>query len=824
MSSPLEKVLLHSISDPTSKNIYAEEFVSSTILESMEDSLSCHISAVSSDVANTSTSSAFVLTQSVPCLITEIDASKDVSTVAGEADAAEQSHSENFSSSLPAAEFLSDVNLTKTPFSMVHPTHKAKTDLSERTTHSTQTNFHSFSHKRVRDATSLNQSEEGRCVQNFDVDEGFPNLALKSRKLGNLSGNISSDDTSPQQIHVSPLTEESPFISDNETNTGMMNYPLALSDAASLENEEDSTAYRESIENTMADPVDKNAFGNEFTRIKDETNLPTIDEEEVVLEERGESSGVDTEGESQLSPVDSPSVREDADKRQIYSDSSQDQLNLTPDHLMLTPDQLLTPIDGEDIRSRIESTKLKAEDDEVFDENSDGIRMQSPQGDIDGENKETRGSIVTAVISLPNSAAGEKKEEDVLEEKGSSLKNHNALLHGCLRVELFKKMNKISEGTYGAVFRAENKQTGEMVALKQIKYHKNLWREGFPITSLREISILLELNHRNIVLVKDVVVGQAPEQVFMVMEYVEHELKTLLEDNKPEFSVSERKCLLLQLLSAVDYMHKNWVIHRDLKTSNLLYSNKGVLKLCDFGMARKFGDPIKPYTQNVVTLWYRAPELLLGKTPYTQAVDLWAVGCIFGEMILRKPLFPGHGVEDTLHRIFKLCGTPSDATWKGYSALPAIKGNRLISKIPKFQPSWRETFPVFTTHFSSTSGSLSEAGMDLLQRLLDPCPEKRITASEALKHAYFYTEKPAPQPIGMMPTVPDTNSQARRKRRRDRSLELDEKKQQEAYHEASFRFGGRVDAEKFLSQLENQTQQKKQSSTLQTRQPPSRSQ
>eukprot|EP00922_Rhytidocystis_sp_ex-Travisia-forbesii_P048447 GHVS01072167.1.p1 GENE.GHVS01072167.1~~GHVS01072167.1.p1 ORF type:complete len:525 (-),score=126.93 GHVS01072167.1:469-2043(-) len=430
------------------------------------------------------------------------------------------------------------------------------------------------------------------------------------------------------------------------------------------------------------------------------------------------------------------------------------------------------------------------------------------------EGEDVKGEVGTEGVdlSVESGEKGVEKEEEKAEEE------HNSLLYGCRRVEIFKKLNKISEGTYGSVFRAVCQKSGEIVALKQIKYLHSLWEEGFPITSLREISILLELHHENVLDVKEVVVGNGPNHVYMVTEYVEHELKTLLEENNPEFSVSERKCLLYQLLQAVAYLHKNWVMHRDLKTSNILYNNRGVLKVCDFGMARKYGEPIQPYTKSVVTLWYRAPELLLGASKYTPAMDVWSVGCVFAELLLRTPLFPGEGEADTLGRIFKLCGTPSDFSWPGYSQLPAIKSNKFFPTVagggPKkagqieFSSSWREKFPNIASSSyacADTVGVLSEAGMDLLRKLLEVCPDKRITAEEALKHEYFFGEKPRAQVIGLMPTLPDTNCTARKKRRRDRmSADKNEQQQMDAFRDSEFRFGGRVDAAKFLSLLEQQ--------------------
>ncbi|MBA0682472.1 hypothetical protein Goari_024189, partial [Gossypium aridum] len=177
------------------------------------------------------------------------------------------------------------------------------------------------------------------------------------------------------------------------------------------------------------------------------------------------------------------------------------------------------------------------------------------------------------------------------------------MLQGCRNVDEFERLNKIDEGTYGVVYRAKDKKTGEIVALKKVKMEKE--REGFPLTSLREINILLSFHHPSIVDVKEVVVGSNLDSIFMVMEYMEHDLKGLMETMKQPFSQSEVKCLMLQLLEGVKYLHDNWVLHRDLKTSNLLLNNQGELKICDFGLARQYGSPLKPYTHLVVTLWYR---------------------------------------------------------------------------------------------------------------------------------------------------------------------------------------------------------------------------
>jgi serine/threonine protein kinase len=222
------------------------------------------------------------------------------------------------------------------------------------------------------------------------------------------------------------------------------------------------------------------------------------------------------------------------------------------------------------------------------------------------------------------------------------------VLSGCRSIDGFEKLRKIDEGTYGVVYRARDRATGEVVALKQIKLHKG--QEGFPITSLREINILLALDHENIVNVREVVSGGSADSIFMVMDCLDYDLKVMMRAMRQPFSPAEVKSLLLQLLRATAYMHEHWVLHRDLKTSNLLMRG-GTLNVCDFGMARSYGEPTKKMSSAVVTLHYRAPEILLGARLYTEAVDLWSVGCIFAELIRREPLLPGQGEVDQLDRV-----------------------------------------------------------------------------------------------------------------------------------------------------------------------------
>ncbi|XP_011014239.1 PREDICTED: cyclin-dependent kinase 10-like [Populus euphratica] len=323
------------------------------------------------------------------------------------------------------------------------------------------------------------------------------------------------------------------------------------------------------------------------------------------------------------------------------------------------------------------------------------------------------------------------------------------MLEGCRSVFEYERLNEINEGTYGKVYKARDKKTGEFVALKKVKINvgrdKYLEEYGFPLTSLREINILMSFDHPSIVRVKEVVMGDL-DSVFMVMEYMEHDLKGLMQAMKQPFSTSEVKCLMLQLLEGVKYLHDNWVLHRDLKTSNLLLNNQGELKVCDFGMSRQYGSPLKPYTSLVVTLWYRAPELLLGAKKYSTAVDMWSVGCIMAVMLTKEPLFTGKGEIDQLDKIFKTLGTPNETIWPGLSKLPGAKAN--FVKQPYNQ--LRKKFP-----FTPFTGSpvLSDSGFDLLNRLLTYDPEKRITADDALNHPWF-NEVPLSKSKEFMPTFP----------------------------------------------------------------------
>lgn len=219
------------------------------------------------------------------------------------------------------------------------------------------------------------------------------------------------------------------------------------------------------------------------------------------------------------------------------------------------------------------------------------------------------------------------------------------------------------------------------------------------------------------------------------------------------FLSSEVKRLLLQLTSGTAYLHDHYILHRDLKTSNLLLNNRGQLKIADFGMARYIGDPApKKLTQLVVTLWYRAPELLLGTRTYTSSVDMWSVGCIFGEFLTREPLLQGKNEVDQVSKIFELCGVPTDESWPGFRRLPNARSLRLPKTAAATGSVIRARFPGLTT-----------AGARLLADLLSLNPDHRPTAHEMLNHEYF-RQDPKPKPESMFPTFPSKAGQERRRR------------------------------------------------------------
>ncbi|XP_014259084.1 cyclin-dependent kinase 2-like [Cimex lectularius] len=286
-------------------------------------------------------------------------------------------------------------------------------------------------------------------------------------------------------------------------------------------------------------------------------------------------------------------------------------------------------------------------------------------------------------------------------------------------MENYNKLEKIGEGTYGVVYKAINVVTKEIVALKKIRIDGD--SEGIPSTSLREISLLKEIRHDKIVALLDILCGE-DNSLFMCFEYMDEDLKTFMDDRKKKLPLCLVKSFLYQMLEAIAYCHSKGIVHRDLKPQNLLVNKRGCVKLADFGLARHFSAPLRPYTHEIVTLWYRAPEILLGTKCYTATVDVWSLGCIFAELITLKPLFPGDSEIDQLFRIFRTLGTPNEEVWPGVTKLPDYK--------PLF-PQWEsQTVDDYVCQ-------LDKLPKHLLERLITYDPSKRISAKRALKHKFF---------------------------------------------------------------------------------------
>lgn len=287
--------------------------------------------------------------------------------------------------------------------------------------------------------------------------------------------------------------------------------------------------------------------------------------------------------------------------------------------------------------------------------------------------------------------------------------------------ELFDIVELIGSGTYGTVYKGKIKNDLKNIyAIKKIKIEME--NEGVPSTALREISILQELNHPNIVSLQRVICKDF--KLYLIFELLTMDLKKYLESLDVNDYMSEDliKSYLSQLLSGVSYCHSKKIIHRDLKTANLLIDYEGRLKIADFGLARAFSIPIRPYTKEVLTLWYRSPEILLGCLEYNTSVDIWSIGCIFAEMYLKKPIFQGDYDIDQLYKIFQIMGTPSPKNWSDVTSLPYYK-----KTFPQWNPkNLKEIIP-----------NMSDLALDLLSRLLVYDPNQRLTAKQALNHPFF---------------------------------------------------------------------------------------
>ncbi|XP_054633889.1 cyclin-dependent kinase 15 isoform X2 [Dunckerocampus dactyliophorus] len=291
----------------------------------------------------------------------------------------------------------------------------------------------------------------------------------------------------------------------------------------------------------------------------------------------------------------------------------------------------------------------------------------------------------------------------------------------------YVSLEKLGEGSYASVYKGISRINGQLVALKVIETKTE---EGVPFTAIREASLLKGLKHANIVLLHDII--HTRDSLTFVFEYVQTDLAQYM--NQHPGGLHSHNIFMFQLLRGLTFIHGRQILHRDLKPQNLLISYLGELKLADFGLARSKSVPCQSFSSDVVTLWYRPPDVLLGSTDYSTALDIWGAGCIFVEMLQGAPAFPGlTDVFDQLRKIWTVLGVPSEDNWPG------------LTRLPNYQPDWSlpsKSKPIRCVW--KRLNQLPSKTEDLVQKMLMLAPADRMSAPDALHHPYFST---LPQPI-----------------------------------------------------------------------------
>lgn len=311
----------------------------------------------------------------------------------------------------------------------------------------------------------------------------------------------------------------------------------------------------------------------------------------------------------------------------------------------------------------------------------------------------------------------------------------------------YSKNRKVGEGTYAVVFLGKQLSTKRNIAIKEIK--TGMFKDGLDMSAIREVKYLKELHHPNVIELVDVF--SLANNLNLVLEFLPCDLEVLIKDLSVVFKSSDIKAWLLMTLRGLHHCHRNFILHRDLKPNNLLLAPDGQLKIADFGLARSLGNAVEDFTSNVVTRWYRAPELLFGAKHYTGAVDIWSVGIIFAELMLRTPYLPGKDDVDQLDVTFRALGTPTEQIWPNVSLLPLYNSLRIYA--PPSRQELRNRFSAAT-----------EKALDLLISMTQLDPGRRCDLAQALLHDFF-TESPRPSEPRDLPKKAEKEEEENKRRK-----------------------------------------------------------